>query len=171
MNNSIAYSYDPETLKYVGEYKCQIDPLSSKIEGKTVYLLPANATWIEQDLEKKDGFSIVWNEDEEIWEYVENPPEEDDSQSLNDGKPMTESELFDQLRSIRNSKLLYQYDQKISQLTRNLNLAVEEEEKQSIQEKINEWYIYADELCKLPEQAGAPWDGGGELTPWPKEPE
>lgn len=30
--------------------------------------------------------------------------------------------------------------------------------------------IYRQALRDLPAQEGAPWDGGGELTPWPEEP-
>ena len=29
---------------------------------------------------------------------------------------------------------------------------------------------YRADLRALPEQPGAPWDGGGELTPWPEKP-
>ncbi len=29
---------------------------------------------------------------------------------------------------------------------------------------------YRQRLRDLPEQSGAPWDGGGELTPWPEKP-
>lgn len=29
---------------------------------------------------------------------------------------------------------------------------------------------YRQELRDLPSQEGAPWDGGGELTPWPTDP-
>lgn len=29
---------------------------------------------------------------------------------------------------------------------------------------------YRAALRDLPDQTGAPWDGGGELTPWPKKP-
>ncbi|WP_300125776.1 phage tail assembly chaperone [Desulfovibrio sp.] len=32
------------------------------------------------------------------------------------------------------------------------------------------WDAYAEALCELPAQEGAPFDGGGELTPWPDAP-
>ena len=34
----------------------------------------------------------------------------------------------------------------------------------------NELIIYRQELRNLPSKEGFPWDGGGELTPWPIKP-
>ena len=33
------------------------------------------------------------------------------------------------------------------------------------------WKAYRQALRDLPQQEGAPWDGGGELTPWPVAPD
>lgn len=33
------------------------------------------------------------------------------------------------------------------------------------------WLDYRQALRQLPEQEGFPWDGGGDETPWPEEPE
>ena len=63
-----AYSYDDTTKKYKGEVDRQRDPLESKLAGKDVWLMPANATLIEP-LEEKEGFDIVWHDDH--WEYEE----------------------------------------------------------------------------------------------------
>lgn len=66
-----AYSYDFNSKKFLGEVQCQIDPLESKIAGKTIYLLPGNATYKKLEIEEKEGFDIVWNEETEDWEYKE----------------------------------------------------------------------------------------------------
>ena len=63
-----AYSYDESTKKYKGEVDRQRDPLESKLAGKDVWLMPANATLVEP-LEEKEGFDIVWHDDH--WEYEE----------------------------------------------------------------------------------------------------
>ena len=41
----LAYKYDTETKEYVGKITAQLDPLESKIQGKEIYLLPANSTF------------------------------------------------------------------------------------------------------------------------------
>ena len=65
-----AYNYDHNTKKFKGEINCQIDPLESKIAGKTIYLLPGDSTYIEP-LVNKDGYDIVFTGDG--WEYKEQP--------------------------------------------------------------------------------------------------
>lgn len=68
---SVFYTYDEQTKKYTGEHNAQIDPLESKIAGKTVYCgLPNNATY-KKPLAEKDGFDVVWNDS--AWEYQEKP--------------------------------------------------------------------------------------------------
>ena len=37
-------------------------------------------------------------------------------------------------------------------------------------EELAEVKAYRQALRDLPAQEGAPWDGGGELTPWPEQP-
>lgn len=80
--------------------------------------------------------------------------------------PTTE-ELFVQLRSFREVKLR-EYDTKISQLNR---LIREHPDYAAYQLERAAWDEYATALCNLTLQEGAPWDGGGPLTPWPAKPE
>ena len=80
--------------------------------------------------------------------------------------PTTE-QLFDQLRSYREVRLR-EYDQKIAQLDRLIRL---NPDYAAYTIERAEWDAYAVELCNLPAQDGAPWDGGGSETPWPKKPE
>lgn len=81
----------------------------------------------------------------------------------NMNNPQFIEELFEILRMQRNMRFA-EYDTKISQLERQKRLGFD------VDAQISEWDAYAQALCNLPEQQGAPWDGGGELTPWPVMP-
>lgn len=61
------YKYDQQTKEYTSVEPAMLDPLESKLQGKEVYLLPANATFTEPTF--KDGYASVWNG--EAWEQVE----------------------------------------------------------------------------------------------------
>lgn len=61
------YKFNPITKEYTGVEPAMLDPLESKLQGKEVYLLPANATFTEPTF--KDGYANVWNG--EAWEQVE----------------------------------------------------------------------------------------------------
>lgn len=75
----------------------------------------------------------------------------------------TQEGLFAQLRSFREVKL-QEYDAKISQLERRARFG------EDVASEIAAWDAYALALCNLPDQEGAPWDGGFSLTPWPIAP-
>ena len=62
------YFYDEKTKEYSYEGYAQLDPLESEIQGREIYLLPANATF-EEILQPKVGFSQVW--DGQAWQYIE----------------------------------------------------------------------------------------------------
>lgn len=80
--------------------------------------------------------------------------------------PDTLEERFRMLRMARDAKLA-EYDKHISQLDRMLRMYPNNMDYYNLR---NSWDDYAITLCNLPEQPGAPWDGGGELTPWPVVP-
>lgn len=61
------YKYDEQTKEYIGAEQALIDPLETELQGKEIYLLPANATFEKPNL--KDGFASVWNGTQ--WENVE----------------------------------------------------------------------------------------------------
>lgn len=61
------YKYDENTKEYIGTEQALINPLESELQGKGIYLLPANATFAIPVL--KDGFASVWNGEQ--WENVE----------------------------------------------------------------------------------------------------
>jgi hypothetical protein len=69
-----AYTYDSKGL-LMGEIEMQKDPLESKIQGKTVYLVPARAT-LEAPPKAKEGELVKWNGSN--WEVLPEPkkPEE-----------------------------------------------------------------------------------------------
>lgn len=62
------YKYDELTKEYTGVETAQLDPLESKLQGKEVYLLPANATFTAP-LVTQDGYVPVWGGN--AWEYKE----------------------------------------------------------------------------------------------------
>lgn len=64
----IAYQYDSETKKYIGEIERQLDPLESLAQRKDIYLMPADSTDIHP-LEPKEGYDIIFNGTD--WEYKE----------------------------------------------------------------------------------------------------
>ena len=60
------YKYDEQTKEYIGTEQALIDPLETELQGKTIYLLPANATFEKPNLQ--EGFASVWNGK---WENIE----------------------------------------------------------------------------------------------------
>jgi hypothetical protein len=64
----LVYKFHPETKEYLYAVEAYIDPLETKKQKKDIYLLPANATFI-QPLDYKEQYAIVWNG--ESWEYIE----------------------------------------------------------------------------------------------------
>ena len=61
------YKYDEQTKEYIGTEQALIDPLESESQGKTIYLLPANATFEKPNLQ--DSFASVFNGTQ--WENIE----------------------------------------------------------------------------------------------------
>ena len=62
------YKYDEITKEFIGVETAQLDPLETEMQGKEVYLLPANATFTAP-LVVKDNFTQVFKDG--IWNYVE----------------------------------------------------------------------------------------------------
>lgn len=62
------YFYSEDTKEFVFESDAFIDPLETELAGKEVYMLSANATFVEPPA-KREGYAIVWNGTE--WEEVE----------------------------------------------------------------------------------------------------
>ena len=61
------YKYDEQTKEYIGSEQTLINPLETELQGKTIYLLPANATFEKPNLQ--DGFASVFNGTQ--WENIE----------------------------------------------------------------------------------------------------
>lgn len=64
------YNYDKFTTEYLGASEASLDPLSTKLKGESVYVIPLYSTEVEP-LEKKNGFAVCFNSSLNIWEYVE----------------------------------------------------------------------------------------------------
>lgn len=67
------YSYNDEGL-FTQITNCQLDPLVSKMEGKEVYIMPANSTEIPV-LPEKENNDRKFDKDKNEWVYVEKPVE------------------------------------------------------------------------------------------------
>lgn len=65
---AICYRYDQEKKKFMHSEEMHKDPLETKLQGKDIWLLPADCTLIEPP-EAKEGFDIIFNG--ESWEYKE----------------------------------------------------------------------------------------------------
>lgn len=55
-----AYMYSTTTHEYLEPVPCFPDPVRSRMEGREVYLLPANATFTAPPA-KRTGYIAVWN--------------------------------------------------------------------------------------------------------------
>jgi len=60
-----AYMYSPTTHEFLESVPCFPDPVRSRMEGREVYLLPANSTFTEPPA-KRTGYIAVWNGSEWI---------------------------------------------------------------------------------------------------------
>ena len=85
------YNFNQENKEYIGAEEAFLDPLESEKQGKEIYLLPANATFIKPP-ETKEGFAIVWNG--EMWEYIE------DNRGITVWKSYNESMVIKELGAI-----------------------------------------------------------------------
>lgn len=72
--------------------------------------------------------------------------------------PDTVEERFRMLRNARDAKVA------ATDYMQTLDYPLNEEKRTLLA-------LYRQALRDLPSKAGAPWDGGGELTPWPTAPE
>ena len=109
-----AYKYD-ENKYYAGKQECQLDPLESKKQGHSVYLLPANCTW-QEPLTEKEGYKVKWNGND--WEYELIPvPPEPEPPTLDEVKASKIAELkfirdTEEVKPIRTDKGIFDYDEK-----------------------------------------------------------
>ena len=141
-------------------------------------LLPNNSTRTTPELQT--GFIPRWNG--EGWEQVEihkgvegylngEPHEVKEYGPLPDGwsdtpPPPTIEELFDMLRSVRDARIsavLWMRERHADELELGKETTLTPEQYTAL-------LTYIQALRDLPSQEGAPWDGGGESTPWPEIP-
>lgn len=119
-----------------------------------------NGEWVEiEDHREKNGF--VNGQPYTIKEY--GPLPDGWSESL---PPPTEEELFTYLRAHRNARIsntLWVRERYADELLLGKRTSLTEEQYLAV-------LVYIQALRDLPAQPGAPWDGGGELTPWPTKP-
>ena len=81
--------------------------------------------------------------------------------------PPTTGELFSRLRSERDGRIsavLWMRERHSDELELGKETTLTPEQYTTL-------LTYIQALRDIPAQEGAPWDGGGELTPWPAKPE
>ena len=141
-------------------------------------LLPNNATYTAPTV--VEGMVPRWTG--EKWEQVEDhkgksgyvngqPHEVKEYGPLPEGwsdtpPPPTIEELFDMLRSFRDARIsavLWVRERHADELELDKETTLTPEQYTAL-------LTYIQALRDLPSQPGAPWDGGGELTPWPELP-
>ena len=134
------------------------EPLPPKIDGKQI--CEQNGKWIYvEDHKGKSGY--IKGEPYEIKEYGPLP----DGWSDTPPTP-THEELFDMLRSFRDARIsavLWMRERHADELELGTEPTLTPEQYTAL-------LTYIKALRDLPAQPGAPWDGGGELTPWPELP-
>lgn len=142
-------------------------------------ILPNNATYTAPTLKK--GFVPCW--DGKKWGQVEDhkgesgyvngqPHTINEYGPLPDGwsetpPPPTTEELFARLRSERDTRInsvLWLRERHADELELGTEPTLTPEQYTAL-------LTYIQTLRDIPAQPGAPWDGGGELTPWPELPE
>lgn len=94
----VAYSFNPKSHKFTGIKECQRDPLESQAQGRDVWLLPANCTFVEP-LPEKDGFDRVWNG--AVWIYQEIVPEPEPEPYVPTEREKLEMELAQTEQALR----------------------------------------------------------------------
>lgn len=164
----LAYCYNADGYYTHTEY-CTVDPLESATQGHDVFVLPANAcldapviangcvaqrvngAWV--DVENHVGETgFINGVPTTIKEYGHLP----EGWSLTPPSP-TEEQLFVTLRASRDARLAATDKYML------VDYPITEEALAQVK-------IYRAALRALPDQAGAPWDGGGDETPWPELP-
>lgn len=84
------YFYDEITKEFTMSADALKDPLESKIQGKDVWLLPANATF-DEPLPNKDGYKVVYKDG---WKYEEIPqPKPEPEPTLDELKLLKRAEI------------------------------------------------------------------------------
>ena len=88
---AICYRYNHDKKTFQRSEEMQRDPRETKLQGKDVWLVPADCTLIEPP-EAKDGFDIVWNGD--AWEYKEQEKPKEAEPYVPTEKEKTQQEIW-----------------------------------------------------------------------------
>ena len=64
------YNYDKISCEFISSSPANLDVMESEIQGKDVYILPANSTRIAPPANKQ-GYATCFNAQKQKWEYIE----------------------------------------------------------------------------------------------------
>lgn len=165
----VGYGYDVDDI-YTAPEPFSIDQLESEIAGEPVWIQPGNTLVVAPGKQHK---GYVWQVDGEVWKEVEDHRGKEgfvDGEpftikkcgALPDGwsvtpPPLTEEQLFAAMRASRDARLAATDKYLL------VDYPISEGDLALVK-------AYRAALRDLPDQPGAPWDGGGEETPWPELP-
>lgn len=174
----IAYCTNEKDYYTHSEY-CTVDQLESIQQGHDVYVLPANG-YLDAPVVAKGCVARRVNG---AWVDVENhvgengyvngvPTTIEEYGPLPEGwsltpPPPTTEELFARLRNQRDASInsvLWMRERHSDELALGKEATLTPEQYTAL-------LTYIQALRDLPDQPGAPWDGGGVETPWPTKPE
>ena len=127
---ALCYRYN-ENKEYIGSEEMLKDPLESELQGKDIWLLPADCTLIEPP-EEKEGFNIVWNGD--AWEYKELGKEPEPHVP-------TEDELKAQVRAVRD-KYMQTTQNRIDRYRNQKELGIETTDTEEVFKQLLEYTQY-----------------------------
>ena len=165
-----AYCYDNDGI-FTHAEAFSLDPLESEMAGEPVWLQPGMSLPVAPG-DSKTGF--VWRVAGDAWEEVEDHRGESgyvngvtteikEYGPLPDGwsvtpPPPTADQLFAAMRASRDARLAATDKYLL------VDYPISEGDLALVK-------AYRAALRDLPDQPGAPWDGGGTETPWPVKPE
>lgn len=173
------YTFDPQSLEYLGAIETPLEQFDEVGEDGTCYTNTAMGMTFHGSTtpvpEWQEGHVFRWNYDSHNWDVVEDhrntpywlagdthdtPPHYmEELGPLPDGATVaqpewTEDELFKMLRDVRDQKL------KATDFYLSADYPIEADKLEKVK-------VYRQALRDITALDGAPWDGGGSLTPFP----
>ena len=142
---ALCYRYN-ENKEYIGSEEMLKDPLESELQGKDIWLLPADCTLIEPP-EEKEGFKIKWTG--EAWEYEEEKKEEEPAPYV-----PTEEDMQNRKRWERNAEL----EKVMARVERYQTQKAANLETTESAETYVDLLLYAQYLRDFPQQEGEWWN-------------
>lgn len=99
----IAYSYNQDTMAYIGTVSCQLDPLETKLKGSNIFLLPASATFITPPNFDVDTEECIWTGTEWEIKIKENVADFEQGELTKSEIPKMENSISSAIKNVINN--------------------------------------------------------------------